>query len=78
MTIMIMSIATTVLCELISYVFQIILFKVSIELVAFIKIILLEVIFNAMIIIIIYPIIKKAGTILERVFTKDKILTRYY
>ncbi len=75
---MVMSVVATFVCELISYIFQIILFKLSIEIGAFIKIILLEMLFNSMIIIIIYPIIEKAGLLLEKVFTESKILTRYY
>ena len=78
MTILVMSVVATLVCEIISYLLQIILFGVSIEIVRFIKIILIEILYNSMIIIIIYPIIKKAGTTLERIFTQSKILTRYY
>lgn len=78
MTLIVMSAISTLVCEIISYIFQIILFKLSFELGAFIKIILIEIIFNSMIIIIIYPIIEKTGMLLERVFKEDKILTRYY
>lgn len=77
-TIMLMSCVATFAAELIYYIFQIILFDASIQLFRFIKIISIEVLFNAMIIIIIYPIIDKAGIILERIFTEDKVLTRYY
>lgn len=73
-----MSLATTFLCELISYIYQIILFGLSIEILAFVKIILIELLFNSMVIIIIYPIIEKTGIILEKIFTEDKILTKYY
>lgn len=75
---MVMSDVATLVCEIISYILQIILFKLSFEIGAFVKIILIEVLFNSMIIIIIYPIIQKAGALLERVFTENKILTRYY
>lgn len=75
---MVMSAAATLACEIISYILQIILFKLSIEIGAFIRIVLLEILFNTMIIIIIYPIIEKSGTLLEKVFTESKILTRYY
>lgn len=78
MTIMLMSATTTFICEIISYIIQIVLFRLSFEIVAFIKIILLEVIYNVMIIIIIYPIIEKLGNLLEKVFTENKILTKYY
>lgn len=75
---MLMAAAATVACELILYVYQIILFNISIEVFAFIKIMLIEILFNSMIIIIIYPIIEKSGILLERIFTEDKVLTRYY
>lgn len=75
---MVMSAVATLVCEIISYTLQIILFKLSFEIGSFIKIILIEVLFNSMIIIIIYPIIQKAGILLEKVFTESKILTRYY
>ena len=47
-----MAVATVFVCELISYVYQIILFNLSIEVFAFIKIIAIEILFNSMIIII--------------------------
>ena len=75
---MLMAAATVFVCELISYIYQIVLFNLSIEVLAFIKIISIEILFNSMIIIIIYPIIEKSGILLERIFTEDKVLTRYY
>lgn len=78
MTLIVMSAISTLVCEIISYIFQIILFKLSFELGAFIKIILIELLFNSMIIIIIYPMLQKAGILLEKVFNENKILTRYY
>ena len=44
----------------------------------FLKIVLIEIIFNLMIIIIIYPLIRKLGEKLEQVFNEDKILTKYF
>ena len=75
---MVMSAIATFICESISYILRIILFKISIDIAFFMKIILLEILFNSIIIIIIYPIIQKTGTLLERIFTESKILTRYY
>jgi len=77
-TIIVMSLVATFVCEIIAYILQIIVFKLSIEIPGFTKIILLEILFNSMIIIIIYPIIEKAGVALERVFTEKKTFTRYY
>ena len=75
---MVLVILVTFICELISYIYQIILFGLSIELLNFIKIILLEILYNTILLIILYPILQKLGNKLEKVFTEDKILTRYY
>lgn len=75
---MLMSAVATIIAETVSYILQIVLFKLSLEIGAFMRIILLELLFNTMIIIIIYPIIDKAGTLLEKIFTESKILTKYY
>ena len=75
---MLMAAATTFICELVSYIYQMILFNISIEVFSFIKIVLIEILFNSMIITIIYPIIQKSGILLEKIFTEDKVLTRYY
>ena len=74
---MLISMGTTLICELIAYIYKIIN-GASIEVLAFLKIVLIEIIFNLMIIIIIYPLIRKLGEKLEQVFNEDKILTKYF
>ncbi|MGN1271283.1 MAG: hypothetical protein ACI4UX_04885 [Clostridia bacterium] len=74
---MLMTTGTTLICEIISYIYKIIN-GASIEIFTFLRIVLIEIIFNLMIIIIIYPIIQKLGIKLEEVFNKDKILTKYF
>ena len=78
MTLMVITIIGTLVCETISYIIQVILFKITLYILGFINILILEIIFNTMMIIIIYPIIIKAGELLEKVYTEDKTLTRYY
>lgn len=78
MTIMLMTIGTTIICETIYYFLQIIIFKLSVEFVSFIKIVLIETLYNVMLVIIIYPLIIKLGELLERIFTEKNILTKYY
>ena len=73
-----MTAGATLACEIISYLIQIIIFKLSIDILPFIKIVLIETLYNAMIIIIIYPLIEKAGEILEKIFKEKNILTKYY
>ena len=74
---MLISMGTTLICEIIAYIYKIIN-GASIEVLTFLKIVLIEIIFNLMIIIIIYPLIQKLGIKLEEVFNKDKILTKYF
>lgn len=75
---MLMTIEATLICEIISYLIQIITFKLSIELLPFIKIIAIETLYNTMLIIILYPLIEKTGELLEKSFTEKNRLTKYY
>lgn len=77
MTIMLMTAGVTLICEIISYIMQIIVFDLSVDII-FLKIVLMETLYNTMLVIILYPIIKRAGARLEKIFTEQKILTRYY
>lgn len=74
---MLISSGTTLICEIIAYIYKIIN-GASIEAFTFLKIVVIEIIFNLMIIIIIYPLIRKLGEKLEQVFNEDKILTKYF
>lgn len=78
LTIMLMVATSTIVCETIVYIVQIINGSLLIEIIPFIKIILVETIYNIMLTIIIYPIIKHLGNQVEKIFTEDNILTRYY
>ncbi len=75
--IMIMVILTTLCYETGVYLLKILIYSVNIELLSFIKIILIEVIFNAMITIIIYPIFQYFGKKIEDQLFGAKIL-RYF
>ena len=75
---MVIILGMTCLCEVISYLLQIILFNVQIDMVHFIKIVGIEMLYNMMIVIIIYPILQNAGNLIERIFTENKTLTKYF
>ena len=77
-TIMLMMAGSTVIFELGSYIFNVITLDMNLEIVSFIKILLIEVIYNIIIVIIIYPLIQKLGHLLEEVFKTKNILTRYF
>ena len=75
---MLITAGISIACEIVEFIMQIILFKLSIEILAFIKIVLIEAIYNVIIIIIIYPLIEKAGDVLMRIFKEKKVFTKYY
>lgn len=78
MTIMLITAGASIICETVSYFFQVVLFKLSIEILAFLKIIAIESLFNLIIIIIIYPLLRNAGEVLMKIFKEKNILTKYY
>lgn len=77
-TIMFMVFGSTVIFELINYFMNYILYEVNIELVSFIKIIIIEIIYNILITIIIYPLMQKFGYFIENEYKGNRILTRYF
>ncbi len=76
--IMLMVISATTIYEVGVYMLNIIKTSSNIEFFAFTKILVVEIIFNAILTIILYPIIQKAGMYLENNFKEPKILTRYF
>lgn len=78
LTMLIMSIISTCFYEIGCYLFHYLVNGSNIEVLLFIKILLIENFFNTIIIIILYPIIVKLGYKLEKVFKRTEILTRYF
>ena len=52
--------------------------KASLELPAFLGTLLVENLYNVLIVIIIYPLMKKFGSYVERTFKEKDITTRYF
>ncbi len=77
-TMILMVIGSTAIYELGSYIFKVIKWSTAFELNPFITTLLIEIIFNVVLLIILYPIIQKAGYGLENLFKKKSILTRYF
>lgn len=77
-TIMFMVLGMTVLFESVQYFLRYIIFSINIEIVNFIKILAIEVIYNLILTIIVYPIMKTAGYYIEDEYKGNKILTRYF
>lgn len=77
-TIMFMVLISTIIFEMISYFISYVLYSINIEIFSFIRILLLEIIYNILITIIIYPLIQKFGYYIENEYKVNKILTRYF
>ena len=77
-TMILMVAGSSAIYEIGQYIFQILKWNTSIEILPFIKTLLIEVIFNVVLVIILYSLIQKAGTSLERLFKNKSVLTRYF
>lgn len=77
-TIMIMVFLCTVLFEVIQYFLNTIILEINLEVISFIKILIIEAIYNMIITIILYPLIRKTGYEIENKFKESKMLTRYF
>lgn len=78
MTIIIMVISTTIIYELGIYILNAFKLSINMELISFIKVLIIEAIYNTLLTIIIYPIIQNVGNLLDEIFKEKKILTRYF
>ena len=77
-TIMVMVLVATLIFEIIRYFINYVLLSNSVEILNFAKILAIEVIYNLILTIIIYPLIQKAGYYIENEYKGNKILTRYF
>lgn len=75
---MLITAGITIICEIISYVMQLVIFKLPLEIATFTKIILIEALYNVIIVIIIYPLLEKTGELLMKTFKEKNIFTKYY
>ena len=77
-TIIVMSAVSTILYEVIIYAISIVQYGVMPEILTFTLTLLVEILFNTMLIIIIYPLMKRLGYYLEEEYKGKKLLTRYF
>ena len=77
-TIILMTLIITFLYELGIYLLNYVIVEATIEILAFLKIVLIEMLYNVLIVIILYPLLQKAGYYIEETFREKKILTRYF
>ena len=77
-TIILMCVGVTCFYEVVDYFILSAIYKMDMELIPLIKIILVECLYNAILIIIFYPIIQRCGYKIEQIFKGSNILTRYF
>lgn len=77
-TIMFMVLGATLIFEVIVYILNYMVFSTNIEIVNFIRILAIEIIYNLIIVIILYPLMQKFGYSIENEYKGNKILTRYF
>lgn len=61
-----------------NYAIMVIFQDVVIEIIPFIKIVAIEILYNSILVIILYPIMQKVGYNIEEIFKGSNILTRYF
>ncbi len=77
-TIMVMVVVTTAIFESLTYFLNYIFVTTQLEIFNFIKILSIEIIYNVIMTIIIYPLFQKFGYYVENEYKGNKILTRYF
>ena len=77
MIIMSMVASLTIVYETIFYTFNILKFSASVDILGYLKVLVVEIIFNILITIIIYPLIQKIGSYIENSFKPKGVITRY-
>jgi rod shape-determining protein MreD len=77
-TIILMIAISTIIFELGKYTLTGAILGYSFEWLAFVKILAIETLYNVLLSVVFYPLIRKAGFGIDRVFKKTNLLTRYF
>ncbi|MDE5830952.1 MAG: hypothetical protein K2H53_04865 [Clostridia bacterium] len=77
-TVMIMCATATASYETFVYLYRVAVLSANVEIFLFIKILLVEIIYNTLLTIILYPLMQRLGYKMEGIFKKTQILTRYF
>lgn len=78
LTIIMMVAGATVIYEFGLYFLNSLILNFDREYFAFLKIVLIETLYNSLLSIIFYPLIQKTGYLVDRTYKKNNILTRYF
>ncbi len=77
-TVILLVMALTIIGEIFIYGYKAILLSIDVELMIFAKKLIIEVIYNALLTIILYQLMQKCGYKIEEIFKNQQILTRYF
>lgn len=77
-TLIVMVMISTLIFEIGNYFIGYFIYKYNMEIITFIEIVLIESIYNGLLTIILYPLIKVFGNKIETEYKGNKILTRYF
>ena len=75
---MFMVLGATLIFEILVYILNYMALSTNVEIINFIKILAIEIIYNLIIVIILYPLIQKFGYYIENEYKGNKVLTRYF
>lgn len=78
LTLILICIGLTFIYELGVYMLNILILNSSIQILSFLKIVIIEMIFNGLLMIIIYPIIKKVSLLCDEIYNNKNIITKYF
>jgi len=78
MTIMLMVFGSTFLVEVLNYLLDYMFLVINVEIGSFLVILAIEIVYNLILTIILYPLIQKSGYYIENEYKGNKILTRYF
>lgn len=78
LTIILMGTVSVAIYELLCVAYKSLFFSVSINFLAYIYTLAIELLFNALLIIIFYPLIHRFGLFVESVYSNNKMLTKYF
>lgn len=78
LTIILMCIGATIFFEIAYYFILSLIYQIEIELIPLVKIVVVEAIYNAILVIVFYPITQTVGYRVEEIFKGSNILTRYF
>lgn len=77
-TIMFMVLGSTIVFEILVLIMNYAIFATNVEIINFVRILAIEVIFNLILVIILYPLMQKSGYYIENEYKGNRILTRYF